>query len=51
MLVVLNAIKETILGFAECEIVQSGEKSVFCVYNNADSVDSNDTAILLSLEH
>ena len=51
MFVVLHAIKETILGFAECEIVQPGEKSVFCVYNNADSVVHNNTAICLSLEH
>jgi len=34
-----------------CEIAQSGVESVYCVYNNADSVTHNDTAVHLSLEH
>ena len=32
-------------------MAQSGVKSIYCVYNNADSVTNNDTAIRLSLEH
>ena len=45
MLLALNVIKETILGFekseermkeaGQCEIAQSGMKNVFCVYSNA----------------
>ena len=51
-LVVLHA--RTILGFAKWRLdrlAQPGENSVYCVYNNADSVTRNDTAVRLSLEH
>ena len=34
-----------------CEIAQSGVQSVYCAYNNVDSVTHNNTAIRLSLEH
>ena len=34
-----------------CEIAQSGVESVYCVYNNADSLTHNNTAVDLSLEH